>query len=432
MSRAARERWGAVDRDPGGLTMLSPDSHGSMPPEKPGWMGSRRDLLAAGLLAALPTPLRAAEATGLPGARPAEVGLSEERLDRIREHLATCVREGRIAGTVGLIARDGKAVLLHAVGWADVEAKRPMKPDTLFWIASMTKSLTATTIMTLVDEGKLALDEPASRCLPECGRVRLAGRPPAREITLRDLLSHTSGLAQPPRKPTDGSMPLERYTLDLLRQPLNFEPGSAYEYGFGLTVAGRIAEIAAGKPFDVLMDERVLRPLGMDRTTWHPGEAERRRLAKTYRAGDRPGSLIPALNPFVTPDVTIRRPVEPSGGLFSTAADMARFYQMILNGGELAGRRILSRRAVEEMTRPHTAGGKELAYGLGWQILRPAASGAAKSLEGFGHGGAFATHGAVDRGRRIVAVLMVQRTLSPADDLLSGFHRLAAEAVESA
>jgi CubicO group peptidase (beta-lactamase class C family) len=370
-------------------------------------------------------------ASPLPKARPADVGMSAEKLAAVPARMEQFVREKKIAGAVTLVARHGKLVQLAAVGDADVEARRPMRPDTLFWLASQAKPTTAVGLMMLVDEGKVGLDEPVSKYLPEFKKARLRTGPPAHEIIVRQLLSHTAGLAQPPRDPNDGAIPLGAYAVGLLNRPLEFEPGSAYEYGYGLTVAGRICEVVAGKPFDAYLQERLFGPLGMKDTTFHPNDEQRRRLAKTYMPGPD-GSLVPAYNPFITQDATVRRTPEPSGGLFSTTPDMARFYQMVLNGGELDGVRILSRGAVEEMTRPQMAGGKPLAYALGWQIFRtPANASAAPRLEGFGHGGAFATDGMIDPQKEIVSVLMIQRTLfSNGGEIGSAFRALVAEAVE--
>ncbi len=338
------------------------------------------------------------------------------------------------AGVVTLVMQDGKVIHHAATGLADREQKLPMKTDSLFWIASMTKSLAVTTIMTLVDEGKLSLDEPAAKWLPELGKMKLAsGQPPARPITLRDLMSHTSGLAFPPRKATDGAHSLKGYVAELVRAPLAFEPGSAYQYGFGITVAGRIAEIVSGKPFDMLLHERVLTPLGMKETSFHPDARQRPRIARTYKTAEA-GGLELANNIFVTSDPAVRRMPEPSGGLFSTATDLAKFYQMILNGGVHEGKRIVSAKAIAEMTRPHKAGGKTLNYGLGWQTgngEKPAIAGFSKSA--FGHGGAFATHGFIDPERKLVTVFLVQNVLvTGSGEARKAFHDAVNRAVPAA
>jgi CubicO group peptidase (beta-lactamase class C family) len=316
------------------------------------------------------------------------------------------------AGIVTLVLQDGKVVHHDAAGLADRETPVAMTEDHVFWIASMTKSISVTAIMTLVDEGKLSLDAPASTWLPELQDVKLAdGSPPARPVTLRDLVSHTSGLAFPPRKPTDGAHSLKSYTAELVKAPLAFEPGSAYEYGFGITVAGRIAEIVAEKPFDVFLQERILGPLGMRDTSFHPDDRLHARFVRTYKTAEEGEGLTQAYNPFVTADASVRRMTEPSGGLFSTAADLARFYRMILDGGVFEGKRIVSAAAIAEMTKPHTAGGKLLNYGLGWQCNTPEKSVVGFASTSFGHGGAFGTHGWIDPERRLVAIYLVQNVL---------------------
>lgn len=355
-------------------------------------------------------------------------GLAEirpERLAEIPTAMDAEIAAHHTAGVVTLVMQDGKLLHHAATGYADLDAKKPMAKDSLFWIASMTKSVSATTVLTLVDEGKLSLDEPASKWLPELGQVKLAnGNPPSRPITLRDLLSHTAGIAFPRRNPTDGAHSLKSYTLELVKLPLAFEPGSNYEYGYGITIAGRIAEIVSQKPFDLLMRERVLEPLGMNDTTFHPNEQLRARIAHTYRTSDDGKGLQRAYNPFVTGDAGMRRMTEPSGGLFSTAADMARFYQMILDGGLYQGRRIVSEAAIAEMTKPHRAGGKTLSYGLGWQCSAPeklAVPG--YSTRAFGHGGAYATHGWIDPEQRSVTVFMVQNVLvNNSQNVRNAFH----------
>lgn len=317
------------------------------------------------------------------------------------------------AGAVTLVLQDGKVIHHGATGMADRERSIAMTEDHLFWIASMTKSISVTAIMTLVDEGKLSLDEPASKWLPELGEVKMKdGSAPSRPITLRDLMSHTSGLAFPPRKADDGAQSLKGYTLALVKAPLAFEPGSDYEYGFGITVAGRIAEIVSGQPFDVFLQKRLLDPLGMKDTTFHPDDRLRARIAKSYKTVEEGEGLVAAYNPFVTSDATVRRMTEPSGGLFSTAADLAKFYQMILAGGVHEGKRLVSEAAIAEMTKPHTAGGKAQNYGLGWQCnLAEKAIVPGFSATSFGHGGAYATHGWIDPERRLVAIFLVQNVL---------------------
>lgn len=348
--------------------------------------------------------------------QPTAPTLSPEKLAQIKPAMEAAVAKHQAAGIVTLVMQGGKVLHHEAVGFADIAKGRKMEKDALFWIASMTKSINATAVMTLVEAGKLSLDGPASKWLPELGKATLAdGKPPARPITLRDLLSHTAGIATPKRAPSDGAENLKHYASTLIKTPLAFEPGSAYEYGFGPTIAGRIIEIASGMKYDEYLAKTITGPLGMKDTMFNPPDAWRTRIARTYKANDdgTPGLEV-GYNPFVTSDESVKHMVEPSGGLFSTAADMGRFYSMIANGGELDGVRIVSEKSVAEMTHAHQAGGKDVNYGLGWQVNLPGHPVCASMPVGsFGHGGAFATNGWIDPVHGIVTVYLVQNVMVP-------------------
>jgi len=360
------------------------------------------------------------------------VAVDQAKLDTIHSAMEKAIEQKQAAGIVTLAIKDGQVIWHDSAGMKNIAKQQPMPKDALFWIASMTKSVSATTIMTLVDEGKLSLDEPASKWMPDLGKVKLAnGQPPARPITLRDLLSHTAGIAFPPRKATDGAISLKAYAESLVKAPLAFEPGSAYEYGFGITVAGRIAEMVSGKKFDVLLEERICQPLGMKDTMFHPGEEHRARIAQTYKMNDETGELVPGYNPFVTSDVSVTHMTEPAGGLFSTAADMGKFYRMILDGGVWKGKRIVSEKSITEMTKAHQAGGKPISYGLNWFVnIDTARPTPMMPVGSFGHGGAFATNGWVDPQHKLITVFMVQDVLVPnASQPRDTFHRLVNEAL---
>ena len=362
------------------------------------------------------------------------VELAADKLAAIKPAMEDAVAKHQAAGIVTLVMQNGKLVHHEAVGMADVAKGKPMEKDALFWIASMTKSVNATAVMTLVEAGKLSLDEPASKWLPEIGKAVLAdGKAPSRPITLRDLLSHTAGISVPKRAPSDGAESLKHYAVSLVKTPLAFEPGSAYEYGFGPSIAGRIVEIASGMKYDEYIAKTITDPLGMKDTLFNPPDAWRARIARTYKPNEdgSPG-LEAAYNPFVTSDASIKHMVEPSGGLFSTAADMGRFYSMIANGGELDGVRILSAKSVAEMTHAHQAGGKPVNYGLGWQVNLPGHPVcSAMPVGSFGHGGAFATNGWIDPEHGIVTVFMVQNVLvSGSGAAKDSFQKLVEEAAK--
>lgn len=341
--------------------------------------------------------------------------LDESKLDAIRPAMKEAVAARHAAGIVTLVMEKGKVVHHEAVGSADIQKDTPMAKDSLFWIASMTKSINGAAIQILVEEGKLSLDAPAAQWMPELAKMKLRdGSAPTKPITLRMLLSHTAGIAIPARKPTDGAVSLKTYVASLLSAPLAFDPGSSYEYGFGPTVAGRILELVSGMKYEDFLQKRIFDPLGMKDTTFAPTEAQRMRLAKTYKRDEETGQLVPAYNPFVTADASVHHRVEPAGGLFSTAKDMGRFYAMVAHRGTLDGVRILSEASVADMTHPVSTGQKVQGYASGWQVnlekQRPCAM---MPVGSFGHGGAYATHGWVDPEREIVTVYLVQNVLVP-------------------
>ena len=358
--------------------------------------------------------------------------LDASRLEAIGPAMQEAVRAKQAAGIVTLVLQDGKVIHHGAAGMADAQKGRPMDENALFWIASMTKSVNATALMLLVDEGKLALDTPASQWLPELGKMKLQnGESPKTPITLRMLLSHTAGIAFPPRKATDGAISLKAYVASLVKAPLAFEPGTSYEYGFGPTVAGRILEIVSGLKYEDFLRTRLFEPLGMKDTLFHPDDARRARIARTYKLDEETRELVPGYNPFVTSDASVTHMVEPSGGLFSTAADLGRFYAMIAGGGILDGTRFLSEKSVQEMTRPVSTGTQTRPYAAGWRVnLDTEKPSALMPAGSFGHGGAFATNGWVVPSHRLVTVYLVQNVLVPdSGKPKDTFHRLVLESL---
>ncbi|MCH5376509.1 MAG: beta-lactamase family protein, partial [Planctomycetes bacterium] len=372
----------------------------------------RRRLLAWLFLLTLSVTgsLTAADSVGLAKVPPAKAGMDADRLAQIAQCMRAQVTDGQISGAVNLVARDGKIVYLNAVGLADVETARAMEPDTMFAIASMTKPVTATAVMILKDEGKLALQDPVSKYIPQFAEVKYEGQPPAREITLRDLLTHTSGVGG--SQQNQGS--LEATAEAIARQPLLFQPGTKWSYSPGLTVCGRVIEVVSGQPFQQFLSERIFKPLGMNDTTFFPNASQQQRLATLYKPGAEKGT-IQATAHWLT-DLGSDRTPNPSGGLFSTAEDMARFYQMILDGGRWGDRQIVSAESVRQMTTCQTGDLKTgftdgNCWGLGWCVVRhPQGVTAMLSPGTFGHGGAFGTQGWVDPERRMIFVLMIQRT----------------------
>ena len=342
------------------------------------------------------------------------------------------VDQGDIAGAVTLVGHNGKIVHLGAVGLANIETKQEMKGFSLFSIASMTKPVTATALMILQDEGKLSVDDKVSKYIPAFAQVKLKdGESPAREITIRDAITHTSGLSGD--QVFQGS--LEDAVNEIAHRPLAFEPGSKWQYSPGLNVAGRIVEIVSKQPLQDFVKERIFDPLEMKNTTFFPDQKQQRLIAKIYEPSEDKQSLVAVDNRITNPSDVLAP--NPSGGLFSSARDMFRFYQMILNGGQFRGTRVVSKEAMKQMTSPQT-GDLETGFtpgncwGLGWCIVRDPQDVTGMLAAGtFGHGGAFGTQGWVDPESKTIYVLMIQRTKmgnSDGSEIRRTFQQVASDA----
>jgi CubicO group peptidase (beta-lactamase class C family) len=374
---------------------------------------------------------------------PPQSGFAPAQLKDIPARMQRFVDDRTIAGAVTLVARPGQVVALDAVGFADLTNKTPMRADSLFWIASMTKPITAVAVLMLQDEGRLSVDDPVEKHLPEFKNQWLVQERtsnsvtlvrPARAITIRDLLTHTSGLGDVPSPRPQAS--LAELVMAYSQQPLRFPPGSKWEYSnAGINTLGRIVEVVSVRRFEDFLDQRIFRPLGMKDTTFWPTRAQARRLARSYQPRADGAGLAEAEIFFLKGPLTDRaRTPFPAGGLFSTASDLARFYQMMLNGGEWEGKRLLSRAAVEMMTRPQTGELKTgftegMSFGLGFAVVKqPAGVTATLSAGTFGHGGAYGTQSWADPRRGLVLILMIQRARLPnadASDVRRAFQEAA-------
>ncbi|GIW81559.1 MAG: serine hydrolase [Gemmatales bacterium] len=372
---------------------------------------------------------------GMPGA---DVGVKAQEkakgaFGHIPARMLEFVKEHKISGAVTLVAHKGKVVHVAAVGKADIENNIPMRSDSIFAIASMTKPITATALMILVDEKKVALDDPVAKYIPAFGNVKLRnGQKPKQTMTIRHLMTHTSGLAGSQRN--EGS--LENTVVELAKRPLLFEPGTRWQYSPGLTVCGRIIEIVAKQPYEQFLEERIFQPLKMKDTTFFPTKEQQKRVVSLYRPGKE--KSLQATTHWIS-ELSDKRTPNPSAGLFSTAADLANFYQMVLHDGEWNGKRILSKEAVSQMTRVQTG---ELqtgftpgnGWGLGWCVVRkPEGVTGMLSPGTFGHGGAFGTQGWVDPRKKAIYVLLIQRTgfgNSDASAIRAAFQELAAKALD--
>jgi CubicO group peptidase (beta-lactamase class C family) len=321
-----------------------------------------------------------------------------------------------LAGAVTLVASSDRVLSQEAIGYMDIARKRPMRTDAMFWIASQSKAMTAAALMMLVDEGKVNVDDPVEKYLPEfkgqwvkaehdADHVLL--KKPTHPITVKNVLSHTSGLpfSSPLEEPTLDLLPLAARVRSYAMLPLEFEPDSKYSYSnAGINTAGRIIEVVSGMPYEQFMEQRLFQPLGMKDTTFWPSSKQVQRLAKSYKpnAGktDLEETTITQLQ-YPLSDHT-RQPM-PAGGLFSTASDVARFCQMILNGGVLNGKRYLSEAAVKQMTTRQTPAALTTSYGFGWTVGKGE----------FGHGGAYATNMTIDTQHGLVLIWMVQHAGFP-------------------
>ena len=361
-------------------------------------------------------------AQGLPTAEPEEVGMSSERLKRVTATMQRYVDRHEIAGAVTLVARRGKVVHFEAIGHRDVETNAPMTTDSIFRIASMTKPVTSIAAMMLWEEGHFQLNDPISRWLPEFAAMQVsaggnegdsARLVPARPITVRQLLTHTSGIATDVDRTGRRERPLADWVQKLSDLPLNFQPGEAWEYGHATHVVGRLVEVISGQSLDEFFRERIFEPLGMDDTGYFVPPDKLNRRAAVYGPDDQ-GKIRRSNSPFGSAS---EPPVffSGTGGLVSTAADYVRLQQMMLNGGELDGVRLLGRKTVELMTANHVGGlfrrtGE--GFGLGYAVTTDVAdTGEPGSVGLFYWYGRFNTAFFVDPEEELIGIVMTQ--LSP-------------------
>ncbi len=342
----------------------------------------------------------------------------------IRDAIDPFIENGEISGAVTLVVREGEVVSFESMGVSDLAVGRSMGKEDMFWIASMTKPMAGAALMLLVEEGKVSVNDLVETHLPEFeglwmieekSKTAMSLKRPGRKITLLDILTHTAGIpnVDEPRSRST----LAELVAQISQQPLEFEPGSRWKYSTaGTNVVGRVVEVVSGQQFEDFLQERFFNPLGMANTTIFPSEWQTQRMAKSYLKNDEITQLTEAKVHFVKGDLwDTQRTVKPGGGLFSTADDLRRFYQMMLDGGVFEGRRILSEESVRELTRTQTGNIKTgftdgMSWGLAFQVVKDPQGVTAMLNPGtFGHGGAYGTQSWADPVNQTIYVLMIQR-----------------------
>ncbi len=327
------------------------------------------------------------------------------------------VDRSELAGAVMLVADKDKVLAIETAGWADIAENQPMKADSMFWIASQSKPMTCAAFMILVDEGKVALDDPVEKYLPEFkAQMVIASKSddeitlkkPKRPITVRDVMSHSSGMPfkSALEEPTMDLYALSARVRSYAMTPLDNEPGTHYRYSnAGINTAARIIEVVSGLPYEDFMAERLFKPLGMTDTTFCPTEEQAARIANSYKPGPQKKGLeatVVSQLHYPLTDRTKRFPM-PAGGLFSTASDVAKFYQLIANEGTSGGKTILSKEAVKALTTKQTPDNLKNGYGFGFTV----------SPDNVGHGGAYSTLTTLEKKSGLILVWLVQHAGFP-------------------
>jgi CubicO group peptidase (beta-lactamase class C family) len=345
------------------------------------------------------------------------------KLSEFREHMQSYVERQEFAGIVTVIGRGDGIISHEAIGFRDLAHREPMPKDALFRIASMTKPITAIGVMILVDEGKLVIDDPVERHLPEFrGQKLVANRmdetivlkKPGRAITIRDLLTHTSGL--PDRTQLQAEIFVRRNrtlaeaVMAYSQMPLEFEPGTSWAYcNMGIDVLGRLIEVASGQSYEDFLRRRVFEPLRMKDTTFYASAEQLRRAAEAGMK--RGGKLVAPARSLFDPPPAARYPM-PCGGLFTAGEDLARLYRMMLGRGVLDDTRILSEESVAAMTRPQTGAERAgpVATGFGWAVVRGTQrTNPNLSVGSFGHSGALHTNAWIDPHKDLFTIVLIQR-----------------------
>ncbi|HSC28452.1 MAG TPA: serine hydrolase domain-containing protein [Vicinamibacterales bacterium] len=378
--------------------------------------------------------------------RPEDVGLSSGRLQRVTDAFRAYVEDGRLPGAVVLIARRGKIAYLEAFGHRDREAAAPMHPETIFRIASQTKAVVSVGVMILQEEGRLLVGDTVARYLPAFAKTTVAVPaasagaydvvPAKRPITIRDLLTHTAGIGYGQGTAADRwkeagiqgwyfadrSEPIAETVDRMAALPFDAQPGERWVYGYATDILGALIERVSGEPLDAFLRSRIFTPLGMRSTQFYLPDSKRDRLAVVYSARGSGIERAPETGGMLSQGAYAsgpRRSFSGGAGLLSTAPDYARFLQMLLNGGDLDGVRILSRASVRLMTVDHLNGiafRPGQGFGLGFSIVKDLGARGVPGSDGeYSWGGAYHSTFWVDPAEQLIVVYMTQ--LIPADGL---------------
>jgi CubicO group peptidase (beta-lactamase class C family) len=372
--------------------------------------------------------------------------LAAPQLPGVGTAMQQMIGQNEIAGAVTIVVSKNKTLHVENTGYADIATQRPMTPDTLFWIASMTKPITGAAVMMLQDEGKLNVADPVAKYIPEFAELKTPSGKPA-NLTITQLLTHTSGLGEASGEAARNAKTLTDLVPVWLAAKMQYEPGEKWKYTqSGINLAGRIVEVVSGMTFDAFLQKRLFDPLGMKDTTFYPTTAQRARMAIGYAKNKETGALEP-VPPRSDYDGSRQRPPQGNGGLYSTPNDYARFCQMLLNRGLVGGKRILSESAIQTLSSVHTGDlptgffqadiygkhGTNYGWGIGTCVLRTPHEGLAAMLSPgtFGHGGAWGTQAWIDPVKGVAYLLFVQRSNFPNSDA-SEVRRVFQEAAAKA
>lgn len=361
-----------------------------------------------------------------------KTGLDPERLAAIPKQMQQFVNKGTAAGIVTLVARRGQVAALDAVGYTDIETRQPMRTDNIFQIHSMTKPVVCAALLMLMEEGRVSLNDPVEKHLPEFRGMKViaardGGGPvvlkqPSRPVIVRDLMTHTSGMMlNPPAGISElhGALhkSLKEVVYVISQQPLEFEPGTKWQYSnMGIATVARMVEVLGGMPLEKFLEARVFQPLGMRDSYIYPPKEKYHRMPTAYILKDGKPVKYTA-DPLGEGEMKFREGARyplPEGGIYSTASDLYAFYQMMLNGGEYNGKRVLSRETVRVMTEVHTGDLRTNAsgngWGLGWFVVKdPMGELALLPRGSYGHGGRYGTFCFLDPKHGMIGIFMIHR-----------------------